>query len=673
MTNFNWLHLTDFHLGMEDHACLWPGMKERFFEDLKRLGDKCGQWDLVLFTGDLTHSGEAAQFKKLDKLLSKLPGNPLLLAVPGNHDLERPARKDPSVRLLQEWDKHPDIQKEFWKDPNSPYRQIVTNAFKNYTDWQKAHTAKLRHYRSGMLPGDFSVTIKKQGAELGIVGLNTSFLQLTGDDYKNKLALHARQFHDACGGDGAEWAKKHHACLLLTHHPPDWLTSQGQKYLNGEITDHGRFAAHLCGHLHETAYCNQSEAGTETRRTWQNRSLFGLEYFGNEAERLHGYTAGRIELKGKKGILSFWPREAKLQSGQRNIVPDYSVVLTGDQHTEQVQFALHKPYGLSSSPGKKAVADGEYAEITGPQLKAEHFVDNSQKQNADSITKTVPLKSCEQIIPIVRKNLIRQLERQKSLHLALQKEMELSGNPAEIADKLCESNELEWAIINLHNAVQICLENLSDDQQNSDRLRRMRQSALEILGWLLLLFVKHGWVAQNFGRLAQGAHIDFTPHLQTKTGVEITLARLGQRPAALEIDLNKRKIAGKDSIDSDSLLEMGWKEEDILKGVKRELWKKTYPEKGDKAVFAKTDDEQLKYAIKLHRKMRKADYYVTASENANPLLKDPKMSRVLADSLELRLVLYGIAGSEEILIELEYKLEKLVNEFLQTLHMNYEL
>ncbi len=659
--HFNWLHLTDFHLGMGDHAWLWPNMEECFFKDLKRLYDKCGPWDLVLFTGDLTHSGDAAQFKKLDELLSKLPGKPLLLAVPGNHDLERPVRKDPSVRLLQEWDKHSDIQKEFWKDPNSPYRQIVTNAFKNYTDWQKAHTAKLCHYRSGMLPGDFSVTIKKQGAELGILGLNTSFLQLTGDDYKNKLALHVRQFHQACGGNGVKWAKKHHACLLLTHHPADWLAPEGQKCLISEINGHGRFAAHLCGHKHKTAYRNLSEAGTEMRRTWQGHSLFGLEHFDNKSERSHGYTAGRIELKEKKGILTFWPREAKLQGGQRNIVPDYSVALTDDQHTEPVQFTLHKPYGLSYSPGKKAVADE--GSINDSPLVMGHV----DVPAADSITKTVPLKNCDQIIPIVRKKLIRQLERQKSLHLALRKEMELSGNPAEIADKLCDPNELEWAIINLHNAVQICLENLSDDQQNSDRLRRMRESALKMLGWLLLLSVKDNWVAQNLGHLVQSAHIDFSPHLQTRTGVEITLARLDQRPAILEINPDKRKIAGKDSIDSDNLLEMGWEGKDIIKGVKRELWKKVYPEKGDKTTFTKMDDELLKYKIELRRKMRKADYYVTAAGSANPL-KDLSLSHALTDILGLRLVLYGIAGNKEILIELEYKLEELVNEFLQTLY-----
>jgi 3',5'-cyclic AMP phosphodiesterase CpdA len=52
---------------------------------------------LVLFTGDLTQSGDEKQFQELDKLLkrfwdklSAMDPEPRLLAVPGNHDLVRP-------------------------------------------------------------------------------------------------------------------------------------------------------------------------------------------------------------------------------------------------------------------------------------------------------------------------------------------------------------------------------------------------------------------------------------------------------------------------------------------------------------------------------------------------------------------------------------------------------
>ncbi|NJM23589.1 MAG: hypothetical protein HC907_35690 [Richelia sp. SM1_7_0] len=355
---FSWLHLTDFHQGMIKQSWLWPNVREIFFADLKRLHDKCGPWDLVLFTGDLTQEGSFQEFQTLDRLMKelwdhfdKLGSSPKLLAVPGNHDLVRPNRREPAVRLLQQWQNQPDIQEEFWEDGESPYRQVVTKAFENYMIWWDNQTFKPKDLKPGILPGDFSATIEKEGAKLGIVGLNTSFLQLTGGNYEGKLVLHPRQFHLACNGDGSAWTKQHNACLLLTHHPPGWLNPDSQRHLKAEITSHGRFAVHLCGHLHEASSGESIEGGADARRIWQGRSLFGLEYYSRENtefQRLHGYTAGKVEVSENKGNLIFWPREARLQGGQRSIVPDYSLVLTDNQHTEPKEFELLQPYVSSN-------------------------------------------------------------------------------------------------------------------------------------------------------------------------------------------------------------------------------------------------------------------------------------------------------------------------------------
>ncbi len=360
-TTFSWLHLTDLHQGTQAHDWLWPGVKEQFFKDLQRLYDKCGPWDLVLFTGDLTQCGSADEFRKLDTLLEQLwdflykldPSSiPLLLTVPGNHDLVRSDKKDPAVKILKQWHNDRDIQNEFWENADSFYREAVAKAFANYSAWQEQRFSNIPGYHAGILPGDFSVSIEKNGAKLGIAGLNTAFLQLTDSDYEGKLALHARQLHEACGGNGIEWAKQHHACLLLTHHPSAWLDSESQQHLHGEITAHSLFAVHLCGHMHKAASWNVAEGGADVRRVWQGRSLFGLEFFGQHTERQHGYSAGRIELDGKQGMLTFWPRETRLQGKQRKIAPDYSLDLTDEQHTPKLNFKLHQPY---ASPDKDSV------------------------------------------------------------------------------------------------------------------------------------------------------------------------------------------------------------------------------------------------------------------------------------------------------------------------------
>ncbi|MGK7905616.1 MAG: AAA-like domain-containing protein [Synechococcus sp.] len=355
MSCFSWLHLTDLHQGMQEQNWLWPSVKEVFFKDLESLHEKCGPWDLVLFTGDLTQRGSKEEFNRIDDILEelwthlkKLGSSPQLLAVPGNHDLVRPNFKDPCVRLLKQWPELHDIQEEFWEEADSPYRQVVTTAFKNYAEWWEKQPFRARKLNEGILPGDFSFTFEKEQAKLGVLGLNTSFLQLTSDDYEGKLAIHARQFHQACSGNGVDWAKQHHVCLLLTHHPPSWLTTESKQDLRGEIVAHGRFAAHLCGHMHDVTFQDISEGGTEARRVWQGRSLFGLEYLGSnkDVQRLHGYTAGRIELSDKAGQLIFWPRQALLQGGQRKIAPDYTLDLTDDQHIKPRSIELLQPYDV---------------------------------------------------------------------------------------------------------------------------------------------------------------------------------------------------------------------------------------------------------------------------------------------------------------------------------------
>src|SRR5215207_372548 len=95
--SFSFLHLTDLHQGMASQSWLWPNVEEEFFRDLEKIHEAAGPWDLLLFTGDLTQRGSRAEFEELNKTLgrlydelARLGSTPILLAVPGNHDLVRP-------------------------------------------------------------------------------------------------------------------------------------------------------------------------------------------------------------------------------------------------------------------------------------------------------------------------------------------------------------------------------------------------------------------------------------------------------------------------------------------------------------------------------------------------------------------------------------------------------
>jgi predicted MPP superfamily phosphohydrolase len=344
VAKFSWLHLTDLHLGMCGQAHFWPNIRKAFFDDLSKLHEKCGPWDVVFFTGDFVQRGSSDEFQELNLLLEKLwkrlkelGSDPTLLAVSGNHDLSRPESKLPAVRVLAKWKDNPEIHEEFWTDDSWDYRRVIRDAFSNYVAWWSNNPFRSSAViHRGLLPGDFSASLQYHGLRIGVVGLNTTFLQLTSGDYVGRLAWDARQFHAACGGDGVEWVRNHNVSILLTHQPPNWLDGRSRKAFS-EIAPAGRFVVHLCGHMHKNDMRGESTGGGPTRNCWQGCSLFGLEQYGDEKKenRVHGYSAGFIEIDGNSGNLRHWPRLARFhQENGWEIIPDHvSCSLRQDEGT----------------------------------------------------------------------------------------------------------------------------------------------------------------------------------------------------------------------------------------------------------------------------------------------------------------------------------------------------
>ena len=380
MASIRWLHLTDLHEADQHDAStearLWPNVKEKFLKDLNRF---C-PLDIVFFTGDLTYRGAPKDFKALGSTLQALWDkfdehrcNPVLLAIPGNHDVCRPDRikLHPQLTALGKWDK--DVRDMFWTGTKSPksYRSVVDAAFSPFTDWYKGwrdkHSDQYRSWTSGMLPGDFSVTVEKDGIRLGVVGLNSAFLQLTGDDYHGRLELDVRQLHKVCSREVETWLKKVHAAVLLTHHPADWL--RDEKHFWAEIATPGRFLIHLCGHMHEPAAEYIRIAGSQTVRFAQGASLFGVEQYGEKDKqgitRIHGYSVGELEVKTAEemGALKIWPRILKSGKGKSGdwLAPDWDNFELNDENAfnedvpvrfpvdTRIERLLRKCLGMESS------------------------------------------------------------------------------------------------------------------------------------------------------------------------------------------------------------------------------------------------------------------------------------------------------------------------------------
>lgn len=242
-SRFTWLHLTDLHVGAESHY-LWPDVEHAVLDDLRKLSDRLAGIDAVFFTGDLVHRGDPAEYEQFDairaKILEALTRDgiaPVFLCVPGNHDLARPA--SPETSMLAKGFR--DVREAFYRMPDGLLRTAIDNAFKGWREWHMALPPDDRVQRQdGLLPGDFVATLKLGARRIGVVGLNTTFLQLSDQITKEGLSLDARQIARLWPEGGDSWAEQHDATILITHQPPGWLDAEGARELSEEIAPAGR-------------------------------------------------------------------------------------------------------------------------------------------------------------------------------------------------------------------------------------------------------------------------------------------------------------------------------------------------------------------------------------------------------------------------------------------------
>lgn len=339
------MHLSDLHIG-NSSQWLWPNFKHIFLNDVKRLSDKIGTIDLVIFSGDLTNTGSADEYRSLTnelnaiwELWDKAEMKPKLFTVPGNHDLFRPDQKDAAAKILSLWGNDQDVINEFWNEPDNQYLKLVRKSFLHYENWlDKINSTGIPFapITKGILPGDISSNIEINNISVGLVGLNSSFLQISGNNYFKKLALSARQLNAVTNNDPPSWCNKNEVNFLVTHHPTAWLNKESQSEFNSEIYPSGRFTAHLYGHMHEAELTNQSYGGSEARKTFQSASLFGLEHTDGKLLRSHGYSVGQISFDDNEVTWKLWPRKGIVahKTGDRKIIPDHEAfeIVSGEEY-----------------------------------------------------------------------------------------------------------------------------------------------------------------------------------------------------------------------------------------------------------------------------------------------------------------------------------------------------
>lgn len=383
---FGILHVTDLHQGLDGQSHLWPSVREEFFADLKGIYPLCGPWHALLFTGDLTQCGRRDEFRRLDEVLEeildelrKLGSNPFLLAVPGNHDLERPTKKSGPdqyvLNSLLNWGSTPKSDNLLWSSESPQARELLSQAFQNFTEWsrewQDRQAGRFAAYHQGIIPGDFTASVQLGDYLVGFMGLNSSFLQLDGNDYRGKLALDPQQFQHACpDADGVRWVQRHSMCFLMSHHGPEWLSPASRRAYESDIYPPGRFLAHLHGHTHANTQHSEERDGTGPRRVWQASSLFGRESWGEHETRAHGYTAISLKLSHRRCDVQRWARCATRPGGAWNFHVDTNIRHETNGGTSVITVELRpvgSPTGSSPIPVKTPPIRGQEEPLNAPQ------------------------------------------------------------------------------------------------------------------------------------------------------------------------------------------------------------------------------------------------------------------------------------------------------------------
>lgn len=309
----SWLHISDLHHGAPNGQ--WSSHRDTALRDLAQQASMRGAPDLILITGDLTYSGERDEFSyvttALHEIREAVGGDPIVVPVPGNHDLRRPPPTN--IEGFRQY-RHNSALREMVQRGEAEVLKPLQGWFENYMLWLEEEIVPTWrrqgvHYEAGLLPGDLRLSINRNDIHLGVVGVNSAFLQCMDGNYRGELIVEPQQ----AGPNLSEWIDRHHAALLIMHHPSRWLAEVD--VFTASIYTPGRFVACLSGHL----WAHSDELPNTDDRLLAAPSLLGRPHCdGNAKVRPHGYLWGQLDgVSTTRGRLRWWRRALPTGSRER--------------------------------------------------------------------------------------------------------------------------------------------------------------------------------------------------------------------------------------------------------------------------------------------------------------------------------------------------------------------
>ncbi len=251
-----WLHLSDFHVGKDGYAQrrIFP----RIHAHVRERVEAEGAPDLVFITGDLANKGKAAEYKEFyDEFLMPLQLEALgdgwegkVFTIPGNHDVDR------SVAQYADREKMCRPEARIFDGNDEGLREREIQLLPRFGAYAESEASEGSDSPDGWLTsavGAFGESVAVGGSRLGIVGINTAWLCEDEHD-QHRLTPGLALLEAALAA-----VRECDACIVLGHHPLDWLHHDHQEQLRAMFGEHG--ALYLHGHLHESRGRREDGAG----------------------------------------------------------------------------------------------------------------------------------------------------------------------------------------------------------------------------------------------------------------------------------------------------------------------------------------------------------------------------------------------------------------------------
>jgi formylglycine-generating enzyme required for sulfatase activity/predicted MPP superfamily phosphohydrolase/energy-coupling factor transporter ATP-binding protein EcfA2 len=309
MNEITILHLSDIHFKKkkdDKDISFREKVREKLVRAVKTHYREKNPPDVVAFTGDIAFSGKKSEYNEslifFEKLKTILPKEIPILAVPGNHDVDRSKVDD--YFSLQQNIVHKKVFDKFLRDKKK-INDFINIKFKAYKDFMNQINPDLYQSKTDYF------WVYEYKKKISFLGLNSAWAS-EGDSDRFNIALGFSQVMAAL-----EKAKKIPNRVILMHHSPiNWLIDMESGRTRIELFKNCQLLLH--GHNHADNALVYQDPSDSCICLGANAS------YTNDKDGFIGFQWIKVRFTGKgRGVkTTVWPYI--LEERQNEILPDYN-------------------------------------------------------------------------------------------------------------------------------------------------------------------------------------------------------------------------------------------------------------------------------------------------------------------------------------------------------------